>query len=202
MRKNTILRLVMAVMAVSILWSVCSLLSVEGKSRRLSAKSKSLSVGQEYTIKMKGISTKDKRKGRKVKWRVSDKSVTLIKGKKDYSITLRARKAGKVKISGIYQGKKYICNVVVKDKTDTGQDIDEADTEDEVENTDIHMNASEVTLHYLSDTDRKYLSESKEHIYSYQFKVEGIKKSEYISWDIESDSKVSCFKVDHGRVYM
>ena len=91
----------------------------------MSAKSKSLSVGQEYTIKMKGISAKDKRKGRKVKWRVSDKSVTLIKGKKNYSITLRARKAGKVKVTGIYQGKKYICNVVVKDKTETWQDADE-----------------------------------------------------------------------------
>lgn len=202
MKKNTILRLVMAVMAVSILWGVCSPLSVEAKSRRLSAKSKSLSVGQEYTIKMKGISAKDKRKGRKVKWRVSDKSVTLIKGKKNYSITLRARKLGKVKISGIYQGKKYICNVVVKDKTDTGQDADEADTENEAENTNIHLNASEVTIHYLSDADRKYLSESKDYIYSYQFKVEGIKKSEYVSWGIESDSKVSCFKVDHGRVYM
>lgn len=202
MKKNTILRLVIAVMAFSILWSVCFPLSAEAKSRRLSAKSKSLSVGQEYTIKMKGISTKDKRKGRKVKWRVSDKSVTVIKGKKNYSITLRARKAGKVKVSGIYQGKKYTCNVVVKDKTDTGQDADEADTESEAENTEIHLNASEVTIHYLSDTDKKYLSESKNHIYSYQFKVEGIKKSEYVGWSIESDSKVSCFKIDRGRVYM
>lgn len=64
MKKNTILRLVIAVMAFSILWRVCFPLSVVAKSRRLSVKRKSLSVGQEYTIKMKGIYTKDKRKGR------------------------------------------------------------------------------------------------------------------------------------------
>lgn len=201
MKKNTILRLVMAVMVVGILWSVCSPLSVEAKSRRLSTKSKSLSVGQEYTIKMKGISTKDKRKGRKVKWRVSDKSVTVIKGKKNYSITLRARKAGKVKVTATYRGKKYNCKVTVKDKDDKGQN-EVRDEEVGETSGDIHLNASEATIYYLSDTDSKYLSKPAGHIYSYQFKVEGIKKSEYVGWSIESDSKVSCFKVDHGRVYM
>lgn len=201
MKKNTILRLVIAVMAFSILWSVCFPLSVEAKSRRLSAKSKRLSVGQKYTIKMKGISTKDKRKGRKVKWRVSDKSVTVIKGKKNYSITLRARKAGKVKVTATYRGKKYICKVTVKDKDDTGQN-DVRDEEVGEKSGDIRLNASEATIYYLSDTDSKYLSKPAGHIYSYQFKVEGIKKSEYVGWSIESDSKVSCFKVDHGRVYM
>ncbi len=62
MKKNTNLRLVLAVLVVGLVWSVLSPLSVEAKAKiRLSARSKKLSVGQEYTLKMKGIFRRGKR---------------------------------------------------------------------------------------------------------------------------------------------
>ena len=202
MKKNMNIRLVLAVIAVALAWSMYFPLSVEARLKRhLSAKNKTLSVGQEYTLKMKGISSKDKKKGRKVRWKVSDKSVALIKGKKNYSITLRARKTGNVKVSGIYRGKKYTCKIRVKDDTSGKQDSEELPDADE-DKSNIHLNASEVSIYYLSDTDKKYLSESDNHIYSYHFKVEGISKNMDVKWSIESEDKVSSFKVDHGRVYM
>lgn len=116
MKKIKNIRLILAVLAMVLVWSMYFPLSVEAKPKRhLSSKDKTLSVGQEYTVRMKGISSKDKKKGRKVKWKVSDKSVAVIKGKKNYSITLRARKTGNVKVSGTYRGKKYTCKIKVKD---------------------------------------------------------------------------------------
>lgn len=202
MKKTKSIRLILAVLAMALVWSLYSPLSVQAKPKRhLSAKAKTLSVGQEYTVKMKGISSKDKKKARKVKWKVSDKSVTLIKGKKSFSITLRARKAGNVKVSGTYRGKKYTCKIMVKDGTFGEQDPEEVTDTDE-DKSNIHLNMSEINIYYLSDTDKKYLSESDNHIYSCQFKVEGINKNTDVKWSIESEDKVSSFKVDHGRVYM
>lgn len=202
MKKTKNIRLILAVIVVALIWSLYSPLSVEARLKRhLSAKDKMLSVGQEYTLKMKGISSKDKKKGRKVKWNVSDKSVAVIKDKKNYSITLRARKTGNVKVSGTYLGKKYTCKIMVKDETFGEQDSEEVTDADE-DKSNIYLNASEVNIYYLSDTDKKYLSESDNHIYSYQFKVEGINKNTVVKWSIESEDKVSSFKVDHGRVYM
>lgn len=84
-KKNMKIRLILAVIAVALVWIMYSPLSVEAKPKsHLSTKAKTLSVGQEYTVKMKSISTKDKKKERKVKWKVSDKSVVLIKGKKTF----------------------------------------------------------------------------------------------------------------------
>ena len=202
MNKNTNLRIVLAILVVVLAWSVFSPLPVVAKVRsHLSVKNKKLSVGQEYTLKMKGISAKDKKKGRKVRWKVSNKSVILIKGKKDFSITLRARKTGNVKVTGIYRGKKYTCKIKVKDDG-AGEQKPKEQTDTNENQPNIHMNASELNIYFLSATDKKYLSESENHTYSYQFKVEGIKKSTDVKWSIESDEKVSCFKVDNGRVYM
>lgn len=202
MTKTMYLTFFGAALSIALVWSLYSPLSVQAKMKgHLSAKSKTLSVGQVYTVKMKGISSKDKKKGRKVKWKVSDKSVALIKKKKNFSITLRARKTGNVKVSAIYRAKRYTCKIMVKDGTSGEQDPEDVIDTDE-EQTNIHLNTSEINIYYLSDMDKKYLSESADHIYSYQFKVEGIIKSTDVKWSIESEDKVSSFKVDYGRVYM
>lgn len=75
---------------------------VEAKAaKRLTEKSKSLSVGQEFKLKIKGLSKKEKKSKRKVSWRISDKSVVVFKGKTKYGVTVRTRKTGSVKVTGI-----------------------------------------------------------------------------------------------------
>lgn len=50
-------------------------------AKGITAKKKTLSVGQEYKLKIKGLSTKEKKSRRKVSWKISDKSVVVFKGK-------------------------------------------------------------------------------------------------------------------------
>lgn len=159
MRRDHCLRMYLLFLIAGVMWILFSPLYVEAKGRKhLSVKDKNLSIGQECTIRLKGLSSKDKKKGKKVTWKVSGKKVIMIKKKTQYSITIKARKSGKVKIFGIYRGKKYTCKVTVWDnKNVQGED---EETDDLLSDTDkkISLNATEVSMYYLGEEERKYLS--------------------------------------------
>lgn len=179
---------------------------VEAKAaRKLSAKTKTISVGQEYTLKLKGLSKKDKRSGKRVSWKISDKSVVVFKGKTKYGVTVRARTKGNVTVIGKYKRKKYSCKIkVVGSDGKIDEDTDENESTDiQQENRQARLNATEIDLYYLADEDKKYITLVSGHRYSFQFKVSGVPKDEIIKWSIKTDKKANCYQVsDDGEVYL
>ena len=173
---------------------------VEAKTtKRITAKTKTLSVGQEYKLKIKGLSKKEKKSKKKVSWKIFDKSVVVFKGKTKYGVTVRARNTGTVKVTGIYMGKKYSCKIKVIGNADSSEE--DADESDCSQNGSAKLNASEIDLYYLADEDRQYITQPSGHTGSFQFKVSGVPKDEIIKWSIESGKKSDCFHVsDDGKV--
>lgn len=196
MKKATVTILVLMA-----LMMVFPALSVEAKTgRRLSTKQKTISVGEEYTLKLKGLSKKDKKSVQKVKWSVSNKKVLAVKTKMKYGITVHAKTSGTSKITGKYKNKKYTCKVTVK--VAGGETDNDDENETITHNGDVKLNASDVSIYFIRDSEKDYIKPDQAHNYSYQFKVSGLKKGESVDWSIESDSSICCFKVDLGRVYM
>lgn len=173
---------------------------VEAKtSKRITAKSKTLSVGQEYKLKIKGLSKKEKKSKKKVSWKISDKSVVVFKEKTKYGVAIKARNYGTVKVTGTYKGKKYSCKIKV-----IGNDNDSEEKAEELDGSQIgsaKLNASEVDLYYMEDEDRQYITQPSGHTGSFQFKVSGVPKDEMIKWSIETGKKANCYHVsDDGKV--
>lgn len=202
MRTNITKRTVWTLVAGVICIRMFACFSVEAaSSRKLSAGSKTLSVGQEYTIKLKGLSKKDKKSRKTVCWSITDKRKVVFKKKGKYSVTVRARETGTAKITGIYRGKKYTCKIAVGN-TDDMKKSEENDTHGDAssEKINLKLNASDVTLYYLADEDKAYISRTVGHDQAYQFKVSG-KSDDDVHWSIaESESP---FKADDdGKVYL
>lgn len=178
------------------------IVNVDAKtSGKLSAKNRTLSIGQEYTLKLKHLSKKDRKSAKKVKWAVSDKRILAVKKKTQYGITVHAKTEGTAKIIGRYKGKKYTCKVRVNA---AGKDTDDAksEIEDGYENGDRKLNATDVSIYFIRESEKEYLQPNPKHNYSFQFKVSGLKKDEDVDWSIESDSDICCFKEINGKVYM
>lgn len=180
-------------------------LSVEAKAvRRLATKQKTISVGQEYTLKLKGLSKKDKKSVQKVKWSVSNKKVLAVKTKTKYGITVHAKASGVSKVTGKYKGKKYTCKVTVKaaGRVTDKDNNDDDDEETMTHNGDVKLNVTDVSIYFIRDSEKDFIKPDPSHNYSYQFKVSGLKRGESVDWSIESDSSICCFKVYLGKVYM
>lgn len=157
----------------SIIFIICVLLvtlvspaiTVEAKAKpKLSVKSKTMTVGESYKLKLKKVSS-----GAKVKWKTSKKFVVAITKKKGNTITLKAKKKGTAIITVKYKKKTYKCKITVKDKKPT------------VDNP--VLNSSDVTLYHLSNPDEKEFSYDKNHMREYRFRVSGTKK-EVRKWEI------------------
>jgi hypothetical protein len=184
---------------------VCSALPVEVKAaKKLTTKSKTLSVAQEYTLTLKGLSKKDKKSSKRISWKLSDKTVAVFKGKTKYGVTLKARNIGFVTVTGTYQEKKYTCKIRVKEVSDkNNSDNVNSDTTKDIKSQDknVKLNASETTLYYLEENDRQYITPAVGHQTSFQFKVSGQTKGESIRWSIQSSKNVTAFTVnDDGKV--
>lgn len=194
--KKTVCLAITAILIVVMFVSV----PVEAKAaKRLTEKSKSLSVGQEFKLKIKGLSKKEKKSKRKVSWRISDKSVVVFKEKTKYGVTVRARKTGSVKVTGIYKGKKYSCRIKVV-RNDGGSE-EKTEEKNCAQSGRAKLNASEIDLYYLADVDRKYITQQSGHVSSFQFTVSGAAKGEIIKWSIETGKNADCFHVtDNGNV--
>lgn len=194
--KKTVWMMLIAIVLVMLFMAV----PVEAKAKkRLTSRGKTLSVGQEYKLKLKGLSKNDKKRKKRVSWKISDKSVVVFKGKTRYGVTVKARKTGTVKVTGTYKGKKYSCKIKVVGNDDSSEE--KAEEEDQSQSGNAKLNASEIDLYYLDDEDRQYITQPSGHSKSFQFKVSGVPKDEIIRWSIEKGKKANCYRVmDNGNI--
>ncbi|MCM1222976.1 MAG: Ig-like domain-containing protein [Lachnospiraceae bacterium] len=158
-------------------------MAAEAKSKpKLAAKTKALTVGQTYKLKLKGVSGKAK-----VKWKTSKKSVVSIAKKKGNTVTLKAKKKGTAVITATYKKKKYKCQITVKEKKKAADNP--------------KLSSSDVALYYLSEEYKDYITYDKSHIREYRFRVSGTKK-EVRDWEISGED-ADYFKItEYGLLQM
>jgi hypothetical protein len=201
------IKVVVTICAVMLVVAAFAPASVEAKTKKqLSAKSKTLTVGKEYTLKLKGLTKKEKQSSKKVTWKISDKSVAAFKGKTKYTVTLKARKVGTTKVTGTYKGKKYTCKITVKKASATsgsGSTTSSETTTSSSKNTKAKLNTTGVTRYYFDEEYKDYITPDSAHKSSFQFKVSGVAEDEIIHWSIVSSrSPSSSFIVsDEGYVH-
>jgi hypothetical protein len=164
-------------------------------------------MGQEFTLKLKGLTKKEKQGKETVRWKISDKSVAVFKGTTNDTVTLRARKAGTIKVTGTYQGKKYTCKITVRERSKNSESdnvyLDNDTDSDASGNTSAKLNATGVVLYYFDEEDKNYLTPDAEHKSSFQFMVSGVPKDETIRWSIQGSESSSAFMVSgDGNVYL
>ena len=84
---------------------------VYASSVKVSKKSIDVKTGEKYRVKLKGVSSKNKKK---VKWKSSNKNLVVSVKKKDTrTATLTAKKPGTYKVIATYGKKTYPCTVRV-----------------------------------------------------------------------------------------
>ena len=175
-----------SVICVVLLLVMLPMQSVEAKAKpKLSAKSKTITVGQTYTIKLKNLSTKAK-----VKWTTNKKSVVSISKKSGSKVVVKAKKSGTATITAKYKGKTYRCKITVKKK--------KTDKKEEVAENPV-MNASKVELYYQDESLKDIISFDTTHKKEFQFKVTGTKQ-EVRTWELVGENK-DFFRIsDDGKV--
>ena len=161
-------------------------MAAEAKTKpKLTAKKKTMTVGQTYKLKLKGVSGIAK-----VKWKTSKQSVVSIVKKKGNTVTLKAKKKGTAVITAVYKKKKYRCRVTVKAKKKTESTADNP-----------ALNSNDVTLYYLSEEYKNYITYDKNHLREYRFRVSGTKK-EVRDWKISGED-AGYFKItDYGLLQL
>jgi len=125
---------------------------------KLTTEKKTMTVGQTYRLKLKGVSGKAK-----VKWKTSKKTVLSIAEKKRNAVTLKAKKKGTAVVTAVYKKKQYKCRITVKEKKSPAVD-------------NPTLSSKNVALYYLSDTYKKYIKYDRSHMREYRFRVSGTKK--------------------------
>lgn len=84
---------------------------VHASSVKVSKKSIVVKTGEKYKVKLKGVTSKNKKK---VKWKSSNKNLVVSVRKKDTrTATLTAKKSGTYKVTATYGKKVYTCTVRV-----------------------------------------------------------------------------------------
>jgi len=161
-------------------------MTAEAKTKpKLVAKKKTMTVGQTYKLKLKGVPGKAK-----VKWKTSKKSVVSISKQKGNTITLKAKKKGTAVVTATYKKKKYKCRVTVKAKKRTEPTADNP-----------VLNSSDVTLYYLSEEYKGYITYDSSHLREYRFRVSGTKK-EVRDWKITGKGADYFRITDYGLLQM
>lgn len=160
-------------------------MAAEAKTKpKLAAKKKTMTIGQTYKLKLKGVSGKAK-----VKWKTSKKSVVSIAKKKGNTVTLKAKKKGTAVVTATYKKKKYRCKVTVKVKK-----------RQPVADNPV-LNSRDVTLYYLAEDEKNYIKYDSSHLREYRFRVSGTKK-EVKEWKITGEG-AGYFKItDYGLLQM
>lgn len=161
-------------------------MEAEAKTKpKLAANKKTMTAGQTYKLKLKGVSAKAK-----VKWKTSKKSVVSIVKKKGNAVTLKAKKKGTAVVTATYKKKQYKCKITVKAKKKAKETADNP-----------VLNSKDVTLYYLSDNTKDYIKYDKNHIREYRFRVSGTKK-EVREWKISGKDE-EYFKItDYGLLQL
>lgn len=161
-------------------------MTAEAKTKpKLAAKKKTITVGQTYRLKLKGVSGKAK-----VKWKNSKKSVVSIVKKKGNTVTLKAKKVGTAVVTATYKKKKYKCGVTVKAKKKTEPAADHP-----------VLNSRDVTLYYLSEEYKDYITYDSSHLREYRFRVSGTKK-EVRDWKLSGEGADYFRITDYGLLQM
>lgn len=161
-------------------------MAAEAKTKpKLAAKKKTVTAGQTYKLKLKGVSGKAK-----VKWKTSKKSVVSIVKKKGNTVTLKAKNKGTAVVAATYKNKKYKCKITVKAKKKEHEAGDNP-----------RLSSSDVTLYYLSEEYKDYITYDSSHMREYRFRVSGTKK-EVKEWNL-SGTGADYFKItDYGLLQM
>ncbi len=168
-------------------------MTAEAKTKpKLAAKKKTITVGQTYRLKLKGVSGKAK-----VKWKTSKKSVVSIVKKKGNIVTLKAKKAGTAVVTATYKKKKYKCRITVKAKKKPEPVADNS-----------VLNSRDVTLYYLSEEYKDYITCDSSHLREYRFRVSGTKK-EVRDWKITGEdagyfriTEYGLLQLNYGPAYI
>ena len=159
---------------------------------KISVKSKSIYVGQSYTLKLKNVSAKAK-----VTWTTSKKSVVAVVKKKGNRVVLKGKKQGKASITAKYKGKKYCCKITVKNKEQTKEE--NTDNSEKTEKEEPVMNAAEVDLYYLPEYYKDKITYDENHLREFRFRVNGTKQ-EVNKWEIVGEDKDFFEITDYGKV--
>ncbi len=161
-------------------------METEAKTKpKLAANKKTMTAGQTYKLKLKGVSAKAK-----VKWKTSKKSVVSIAKKKGNTVTLKAEKKGTAVVTATYQKKSYKCKITVKAKKKEKATADNPT-----------LNSKDVTLYYLSETYKDYIKYDKSHMREFRFRVSGTKK-EVRDWKITGEGADYFSITDYGLLQM
>lgn len=144
---------------------------------KLSAKTKTMYVGDTYKIKLKNASSK-------VKWKTSKKFVVSVSKKNGKTITLKAKKQGKATITATYKGRKYKCKVTVKKKVVPDNPV---------------LNATDVTLCKRSEEYEGYITHDESHLEEFRFRITGTKK-EVRKWELVGEDADFFTITDYGLV--
>lgn len=161
-------------------------MEVEAKTKpKLAANKKTMTVGQTYKLKLKGVSAKAK-----VKWKTSKKSVVSIAKKKGNTVTLKAKKKGTAVVTATYKKKSYKCKITVKAKKKEKATADNPT-----------LNSKDVTLYYLSKTYKDYIKYDNSHMREFRFRVSGTKK-EVRDWKITGEGADYFTITDYGLLQM
>lgn len=140
---------------------------------------------QTYKLKLKGVPSKAK-----VKWKTSKKSVVSIAKKRGNTVALKAKKKGTAVVTATYKKKKYKCRITVRTNKN-----DKPAADNPV------LNSSDVTLYYLSEEYKDYITYDSSHLREYRFRVSGTKK-EVRDWKI-TGSGADYFRItDYGLLQM
>lgn len=177
MLKKVMMFLICMMMALSVV-SPTEVQAAKAKPK-LSAKTKTLTVGKTYKIKLKNA-------GSKVKWKTSKKSVASIQKKKGNVVTIKAKKAGKTTITATYKKRKYQCKITVKKKK-----------ENMVDNP--VLNATDVSLYYVCSEHAPYMKCDDSHASEFRFKVTGT-NAEVDKWDLLGEDTFYFSITDYGLV--
>ena len=161
-------------------------MAAEAKTKpKLAAKKKTMTIGQTYHLKLKGVSKKAK-----VKWKTGKKSVVSITKKKGNTVTLKAKKKGTAVVTATYNKKKYKCRITVKEKKKPQTVADNP-----------VLNSRDVALYYLSEEYKDYITYDRSHLREYRFRVSGTKK-EVREWQL-SGPEADYFRItDYGLLQM
>ena len=178
-RKN----IIMILFALALAWMIPGMVSEAKENPKLTANKKSVKVGQIYQLKLDGVSRKAK-----FKCKTSKKSVVSIAKKKGNIVTLKAKKKGTAVVTAVYKQKKYKCRITVREK--------KASTSDNPK-----LSSKDVTLYYLSEEYKNYITYDRRHLREYRFQVSGTKKK-VKEWKI-TGKEADYFRItDYGLLQM
>lgn len=178
-RKN----IIMILFAFALALMIPDIMAEAKEKPKLTANKKSVKVGQTYRLKLEGVPHKAK-----VNWKTSKKSVVSIAKKKGNIVTLKAKKKGTAVVTAVYKQKKYKCRITVREK--------KASTSDNPK-----LSSKDVTLYYLSEEYKNYITYDRRHLREYRFRVSGTKKK-IKRWKITGNGADYFRITDYGLLQM